>query len=160
VCEEWLISTSNLKSNSISNVKRYSSPHQMWTVIPLHTKFEKWLLYIKCEEWLLFTSNLKSDSSPHQMWSETSLQFKCEEWLLSTSNVKWNLSSIQMWRVTPLHINCEELLLSTGNDSSPHKSVSSPQIWRVTPHDSSAYQMWSDSSLPIRSYSKRMQHEK
>jgi hypothetical protein len=60
VCEERLLSTSNLKSDSISNVKIYSSPHQMWTVTPLHL-------------------NVKSDSSIHHVWRVTSHHFKFEK---------------------------------------------------------------------------------
>jgi hypothetical protein len=155
--EEWLLSNSNVKSDSSSyqfwwvtrHVKGDSSLHQMWGVIYIN---------VKCEE---------CDSSPHEMWRVTPLQMcmwrvtplhmKCEKWLLSTWNVK-NDSSLhsplwQIWRVlvstsyvksdssllwvtplhiraSPLHIKCEEWLISTSyvkSDSSPH------QMWRVTP---------------------------
>jgi hypothetical protein len=55
-CEEWHVSTTNVKSDSpqwlhsTSYVNRDSSPLEMWRVTPL-------------------TFDVKRDSSPHQMWN-------------------------------------------------------------------------------------------
>jgi hypothetical protein len=124
-CEEWLLSTANIKGDSTSyvksdsstsDVKSDSSPFEICRVTPL---------YIKCEGWLLSTSNVTSDYSQRLIWTV------CDEWLLPSSNVKrvssphqtWSDSSPpQMLRETPLHIKYEEC------DSSPH------EMWRVTPN--------------------------
>jgi hypothetical protein len=152
VCEVWLVSTSNLKSDSIPNVKSYSSPHQIWKVTSHHIKCEEWLLctsnvksltplYMKCWEWLLSTQNEKSDSSPNVKSDSSTSKLKSDYHLrliwTVTPNVMSDYSPHQMCRVspllikfkvTPLHIKYEEWLLFISNvksDSYPH------QMWRV-----------------------------
>jgi hypothetical protein len=126
--EEWLLSTSNARSDSslrlatplhirvssphqwlhsTSHVMSNSSQHRMRRVTPLHIRCEEWMLSTanlksdsKCDVWPLFTSKVKSDSTPHQIWRVTPLYV----------NLKSDSSPSEMWRVTPLHIKCEEWL--------------------------------------------------
>jgi hypothetical protein len=154
-CEEWLHSTSIVKSDySLWQIWRVTqsmmsdySPHQIWRVTSHHTKCKEWLLYGKVEEWLLSTSYAKSDSflrrvtsnfkssSPHLKWREAPLHIRCVEWLLSTceewlhstSYVKSDSTLHQLWRVSLLYGKFKATS-NVKSDFSPH------QLWKVTPH--------------------------
>jgi hypothetical protein len=75
--EEWLLSTSNVKSDSFlrrvtSNFKS-SSQYLMWREAPLHIRYVEWPLST-CEEWLHSTSYVKSAASKFNMKSDFSVR--------------------------------------------------------------------------------------
>jgi hypothetical protein len=113
-CEEWLLSTSNVKSYaSIRQIWSSSSPHKMERVTSPYGKFVS-----NPQQMRKLTPPHKfwRETPPHQMWRVTPLHIKCEEWLLSMSKVKCDYSLRQIKRV----------ILNMMSDYSPH------QMWRVT----------------------------